>query len=590
MITMLMFWSLFMKCLVHMPQTSATTTLNQFFSDYVEFYKLPTYYVIMRGDEDVTMENITFVHSSVALIQYNTEDITLLAKHLNTRHPNIFFVGDHHEELLKSLHTYVFQWPFHIIMPRIRNTSVDHHFRLDTNIVFYEKTSEGFDLKEDFAIKAGPRIEQYIGNWTIVDRLQIIHPSIWQRRSDLRGILLHNCVMPYFKYTQVTLNEKEEVIRTTGTLQQVLFRLQEILNFTMVTSVPQDKQWGALLGNNKTWSGLVGMLVNNQSDLASSGLTVSAQRRQAIDMSFGLFDLMNTLISPVQPETEHLHISMYTNIFHAYTWISCFFILFLLSLVTMVTASFRNERNTRMTENVALGDTIGLAALMFVQRGYTPETKTYSAKLALVAGSFTGYIIFATFSSLLTASTTTGPTKVLIVSFEDVLINKYNVIVLKGGFEQSILIDSTPGSAMNRVYTEMMQTNAFVTSLTEAKEHILLQPKTLYFGEDALAAVNNDLTALKITESVVSSIAYAFQKDSEFTHLFNHHLMHLRTSGIINKEKRDWRDSLMKCPDNPTVAAASFNETGILFILVAGGILMSALALLFELLFKTCIQ
>jgi hypothetical protein len=46
----------------------------------------------------------------------------------------------------------------------------------------------------------------------------------------------------------------------------------------------------------------------------------------------------------------------------------------------------------------------------------------------------------------------------------------------------------------------------------------------------------------------------------------------------------------MKGPDNPTVAAASFNDTGILFILVVGGILMSALALLFELLFKKFIQ
>jgi hypothetical protein len=108
MIPTLMFWSLFMTCLVHIPQTSATTTLHQFFFDYMEFYKLPTSYMIMRGDEDVNMENITFLQSSVAVIQYNTEDVTLLAKHLNTGHPHIFFVGDHHEELLKSLYTYVF--------------------------------------------------------------------------------------------------------------------------------------------------------------------------------------------------------------------------------------------------------------------------------------------------------------------------------------------------------------------------------------------------------------------------------------------------------------------------------------------------
>jgi hypothetical protein len=270
--------------------------------------------------------------------------------------------------------------------------------------------------------------------------------------------------MPYFKYTQVVFKEKEAVIGTTGHLQEILFRLQEILNFTIVTSVSQDKQYGALLGDKKTWSGLVGMWVNNQSDLASSGLTISSQRRQAIDMSVGLFDLKNTLISPIQPEAEQLHVSMYTHIFHANTWISCFFTIFLLSLVTMVTASLRNEKNTRMAENVALSDTLGLAALMFVQRGYTPKTKTYSAKIALVAGSLTGYIIFATFSSLLTASTTTGQTKLPIVSFEDVLINKYDVIVLKGGFEQSILLDSAPGSAMKKVYTDMRQKNAFVTS------------------------------------------------------------------------------------------------------------------------------
>jgi hypothetical protein len=265
---------------------------------------------------------------------------------------------------------------------------------------------------------------------------------------------------------------------------------------------------------------------------------------------------------------------MYTHIFHANMWISWFFMICLLYLVIMFTACLRNQRSARMTENVALSDTISLAALMFVQRGFAPKTKI-SSKIALAAGSFTGYIIFATFSSLLTANT--GQTKVTIVSFEDVLINKYDVIVLKGSFEQIILVDSAPGCAMNRVYTDMKQNKALVTSLTEAQEHIISHPQTLYFGEDTLAKFTNGLTALNITESVSSRIAFAFKKDS---HLFNHHFLHLRTSGIINKEKTDWRASILKCTDNPTVAAASFYDTGVLFILVAGGILLSAVALL----------
>ena len=76
-------------------------------------------------------------------------------------------------------------------------------------------------------------------------------------------------------------------MKATGLFQDILSELEARLNFSAVTTVSADGKWGGWSTDvgNGTFNGLVGMLVIGEADLVTGGLTVTAQRSEAIDFT-----------------------------------------------------------------------------------------------------------------------------------------------------------------------------------------------------------------------------------------------------------------------------------------------------------------
>ena len=45
------------------------------------------------------------------------------------------------------------------------------------------------------------------------------------------------------------------------------------LNFTAEVGISKDGKWGSLNDDGKTWNGMVGMLVDKETDIVTAGLT-----------------------------------------------------------------------------------------------------------------------------------------------------------------------------------------------------------------------------------------------------------------------------------------------------------------------------
>ena len=68
--------------------------------------------------------------------------------------------------------------------------------RLDNNVVFYitDTTYERVNLIEVYTINSGHLIQKKLGFWNYMDGLKITKEGIWDRRSDLMGVILKNLV------------------------------------------------------------------------------------------------------------------------------------------------------------------------------------------------------------------------------------------------------------------------------------------------------------------------------------------------------------------------------------------------------------
>lgn len=152
---------------------------------------------------------------------------------------------------------------------------------LDTLLFFYEDIGSSVQLYEKYQIRGGPLVQEMIGAWTKEDGLRITSPSIWKRRSNLRGASLRFTVPrpTYPVLHSVDISEEGEVLSYSGYFLEVLKELERRMNFTAQISFSIDKKFGSLVDGK--WNGMVGMLLRNETDMCSF-LTFTPQRHNAI--------------------------------------------------------------------------------------------------------------------------------------------------------------------------------------------------------------------------------------------------------------------------------------------------------------------
>ncbi len=119
----------------------------------------------------------------------------------------------------------------------------------------------------------------------------------------------------------------------------------------------------------------------------------------------------------------------------------------------------------------------------------------------------------------------------------------YTVVVLKSGASVESLKHAAEGSAMRRYYDNVMTANPgyhFVDTFELGLERIDAEPETLLFGSSLGYFVDTKHVPLRTTDGLTSYVSWAFQKDSEFTEFFNHHLQVAFEQAAADRLFRRW--------------------------------------------------
>ncbi|GIY41401.1 glutamate receptor 2, partial [Caerostris darwini] len=69
---------------------------------------------------------------------------------------------------------------------------------------------------------------------------------------------------------------------------EIVKQLSQHFNFKYDVVVPEDQDYGMMI-NGTSWTGLVGMLVNNEADMAASPLSITQERLKAVTFSSNLY-------------------------------------------------------------------------------------------------------------------------------------------------------------------------------------------------------------------------------------------------------------------------------------------------------------
>ena len=272
-------------CFLSAYKTANCNTQGKFLEDLVTTFHLrePT---IVIGDD--SLPDLCFSNRRVLCLQYvyHEDDAAPLAEHMELLHQRrfqdavIFIGGGEISSLLEMLSQSVpslFRSPCPVFM------SIEHEsvirLRLDSNMIFFEGNESLYTLTDRYAVK-GNKISQKLGSRSKHHGMRLIE-SIhrWNRRRDLQGAAVVNTLAYYRNWAEPVYDGQGSLVGSQALMPDRLYAVAESLNLTIVTKLTPDGQFGKLLENG-SWTGCVGMVVEDEADVCTIGLAWTMAREQ----------------------------------------------------------------------------------------------------------------------------------------------------------------------------------------------------------------------------------------------------------------------------------------------------------------------
>ena len=449
--------------------------------------------------------------------------------------------------------------------------------KLDSNIIFYKREADlEYILLDKFAVKGGQPITLELGSWTKKGGLELYASKYrWNRRTDLKGAVLINTFKYYKNFAHPLYDGQGNLIGSEGSRPDRVYAFADRLNVTIKDLLTFDGEFGRKLENG-TWTGCVGMLTKNHADLCTAGLAWTFIRNTAIDYTDSLKVPLAgyTLIGQSRRE-RILDMWAYLGVFGLAEWLILAGLLLIISLILFMTYSSIHVEESSLFERAGLG--FSTVYLYFIQLGEHPEGGSTAWRLLHLTTALLTFMMFAYYTTVITAEmTSTASQANPIRTFADVLEFKdIEVIVVKGSSWTSQMARSAPGTPKAMVYKNRIENNgqAWYTSLKDAKDAVLSNPKAYLYGHVSVAKSTPGLMALRMLDSNRVSGGIGLQKDSELLAIVNYQMLKLAEGGIIQRIDKKWPDTSRNEEFGMAEPAPlSFNNILFPFTLLATGI------------------
>ena len=265
--------------------------LSRFFQDYIAYNKIrePSF---VFGDDDEQHaaaiefgKNVSSVFVRYADLRSEDEPATIARIQQCQKHIDgaFFFGRDEGAELIRLIATNdpkIFAG-----IPKLAEAFSgiqSLNLPLDSNLLLYNQTDDGFALSEEYRLPGGggddqDRIRQMVASWSNSSGLTMHLSNMLLRRFNMQGTTL--------RVTTQYQNRRSEFREVDGRLTEfrglyadVLGVLGDMLNFeTNVSSVGNGSDFGTYDNATGEWDGMVGELVNGSADIAAAGITKSCR-------------------------------------------------------------------------------------------------------------------------------------------------------------------------------------------------------------------------------------------------------------------------------------------------------------------------
>ena len=557
--------------------------LNQKFDSYSEIiffdnhkcldYQYFVHKILQSNIQISFLDVFNMTNSKTDHLRYQIQNALVLI----SKEENLF----HRQEHVGVLNSYTWLMPTTFHIPKTM-------LKLNSKVYQYSFIShESVILSEVYAIKKEILIRQEILSWTyLTGKFKwLLSENKAVRRSDLRGITLLDSNVPYTPYAIKCIPICENNKTFKGFTPDIVTALQSVLNFDLSLGEPPDNQYGVHLANG-SWTGIVGQLDDKVIDFSSSGLLITQERLQVLDVSIAVWEDRNGFIMKTSHE-KTVNMWAYVAAFHMLAWImvavAC------LSLIIVLYLAYNYNLDDEF-KRISLTDAGRILALMLLQLDFPVlcNQAKWSTKLILASLFVFTYLVFVHFTSVMTSFMTVQKKSKGIETFEDILESGLNFHVLEGSEHINILKRSEEGSTKRQLYENIQnQRERFLSGYENIIDRLIQNDDAILFFLYRDFVGNEKLYTIATPNSKTYQLGFFFQKDSEFVDIFNHYLQKMNEGALIEKLWSKWSGLIQsKRPTTSTrnIEAFQIGYDNVLFpfALITCGITLSILILIME--------
>lgn len=368
--------------------------------------------------------------------------------------------------------------------------------------------------------------------------IQYVSPkeNIWLRRGDLGGTELRIGYAELQPHIYHKISDKTGIRTYHGIMQDMLDIIAQKINCTWSVIPSNDGTFGSRFKNG-SWSGLVGMLIEKKIDMSLVDLTVTSDRAKVIDFTEGILARGHGLFM-LRPE-EGVSWTTFRDVFHWKMWCTWGLCFVALLFIFYVIYCFDKREAT-----ITIDSTFATVAGGMLALSIPIQFKRIPGRILMLTVCVTGALIIWSYSAGLISYLTIHNYIYPIHRLQDITNNpEYKVVVEKGSAEMDYFDLATKKSNRDGY---LLWTNGQVSvssNRDKTEQNVMDDSKLIYFGDTKATQFNWENIPCLIVNVASKPYfqvtgAWAFQKNSPYTPLFNFYISELREGGMIDRLQR----------------------------------------------------
>ncbi|KAI0208463.1 Glutamate receptor ionotropic, delta-1 [Lamellibrachia satsuma] len=337
----------------------------------------------------------------------------------------------------------------------------------------------------------------------------------------------------------------------SGLCIELLEVLARTLNFSYDLFEVPDGKFG-IINESGLWNGMIGMVHRKDADMAAAGLTITADRRTAVDFSFPYWEEPSGIL--IRRPGEGSKILSLLKPLQWSVWVAIIFEVLLAAGVIYVCTACTNHlttrhRDTTMTsfEN-CLWYTFGALVNQSATAPTTPASRVVASALWFVTVA-----VYAAFTGNMVAILAVEKRTLPFSSLEEMVQQKDYTWGTEDGIVQMMVFQTAKGGVYSEIWDGMTSHSGSIVGGSEAGFRKTKTENYAFIGDktylDSYAAGDSDLILLP-EEFYKVGFGFALPKDWPYTEYINDVVMKLVECGIVKRWKqKHWPRSLSRATD-----------------------------------------